>query len=163
MAEGFHIPEGTIRVNARGQWMHGNEPIADKVAALFAKHIACKGEGRYEISWQQQTQAVEVEDTAYFVRHLSLQQAGDTLRRVQLHLSDGSVETLDPNSLMQSHENVLYCRVRRGQYLVPCRFEVSQYYQLAEHVEQDGEAFVLPVDGERYAIGHYDARPQRTN
>lgn len=161
MAEGFHVPEGSIRVNARGQWLHGNEPIADKVANLFAKHVACQGEGGYVIAWQQQTQAVEVEDTAYFVRHLSLQHDGHRLIGVRLHLSDATTEALDPNSLMQSRDNVLYCRVRRGQFLVPCRFEVGQYYQLAEHVEQDGDAFVLPVGQERYAIGSYDARPQR--
>ncbi|MEZ0314445.1 MAG: hypothetical protein ACAI38_21970 [Myxococcota bacterium] len=160
-----------IRLTEQGVWMHGDDRIIPRVAELFARHLAVTPEGRYRIVIDRQSAPIEVADTAWFVRSLDAVEDGDTLREVDLTLSDGSTHRLDGSTLMQSDAHVLYCRVPcrtyvdgalRGASMVPCRFPPGLYHQLALRAELEDGAGVLSIAGVRYRFGPYDPSPRPT-
>ncbi len=164
MAELFEIVDLPIRINSRGQWLHGDEPLHPRVQILFEKNVVPRVGGHYAVVLGHARQQLQVDDTAYFVR--SIVEHGDTpgagagLRGVTLSLSDGHSEELQPQSLMQSPEHVLYCRIVRHGLSVPCRFSPHQYHSILLHAgvptaEQDNEV-VLIIDGETYTLSPYD-------
>ena len=68
-------------------------------------------------------------------------------------LSDDTEEELIPETLYLGEENVLYCRVKGGDF--PARFNRAAYYQLAAHIEEEG-GFVLSINGRKFKIGAKD-------
>src|SRR4051812_4035076 len=94
--------------------MHGEDRIIPRVAELFSRNLAATPDGRYVVSIDRYHAPVDVADTAFFVRRMMLDVDGGRLCGVRLVLSDGTEQTLDGTTLMQSGANVLYCRV-------PCR------------------------------------------
>jgi hypothetical protein len=147
MVELKELDELPIRVTARGEWLHGDRPLHPRVAALFQKSVAYDGSA-YLLRLQRWTSPLVVDDTAYFVR---------TLRGLELQLSDGVTEPLDASTLMQSADNVLYCRVQRAGWALPCRFTAQQYHELALALANDAGAFV--IDGRAWPLAPYDRRP----
>lgn len=160
MADIFLLPEQPIRLNSRNEWLHGDDPIGPRVANLFARHIEVQEDGSYAVRLGAQRQAIDVADAPIVVLRLQCQPTGEAPgARWLLHLSDGHSEALDPSTLMQSADNVLYCRVRRGEFWLPCRFAPQQYHTLALSAEIDEGGFFLPVAGGRYRLAPYDRRP----
>src|SRR5688572_22506607 len=111
MARLLELEELPIRVTARGVWLHGAEPLHPKVQRLFEKSVRIDAHGAYQLRIEFRTAPIEVEDTAFFVRRTELDVTDGRLMRVRLVLSDEREEMLDPTTLMQSAEHVLYCRV----------------------------------------------------
>jgi len=121
---------------------------------FFYQHLHREASGRYVIELPNDRCYVEVEDTAYVVKAVSVVNGGEAKGvDLQLLLCDDTRENLDPETLYVGTGNVVYCRVREGSF--PARFSRAAYYQLAEHIEQDGEkdAFYLHCGDRRYDIG----------
>jgi hypothetical protein len=60
-------------------------------------------------------------------------------------------EALDPSTLEVGDANVLYCRVKQGEFRA--RFLRHAYYHLARHfITDDGENFSILSGGHRYPI-----------
>ena len=98
---------------------------------------------------------VDVVDTAFVVKRLSyLSEESGKRARFMVSLSDDTEEELIPGTLYLGEENVLYCRVKGGGF--PARFNRAAYYQLAAHIEEEGEGFVLPINGRKFKIGTKD-------
>jgi hypothetical protein len=98
---------------------------------------------------------VDVEDTAFVVRGVShLTGKGVNGAEFKISLSDDTEEELMPDTLYLGEDNVLYCKVKKGAF--PARFNRAAYYQLAAHVEADGEDYVLPANGRKFKIGPKD-------
>ncbi len=97
---------------------------------------------------------MDVEDTAFVVRRVSHvnEETGKRAGFV-LNLSDDTEEELMPDTLYMGEANVLYCRVKAGEF--PARFNRPAYYQLAAHIEEEG-GFVLPINGRKFKIGARD-------
>lgn len=153
-----HLP---IRLTERGRWLHGETPVHPRVAVLFSRHIVPQADGRYYIVLGGNEEAVEVDDAAFFVETMNLLEADGDLERVDIRISDGKEETLDPSSLMISNENVLYARVDRNGFSVPCRFPPSLYHRLALKVEENPDGgFFLPVGGRSYPLKPYVREPK---
>ena len=53
---------------------------------------------------------------------------------------------------MMSDENVLYCRIERHGFSLPCRFLQRHYYELVELAEIEGEVAHIEVDGGRFEL-----------
>lgn len=132
MATWFEYPDLPIRITAQGAWLHGDTPLHPRVAQLFAKHIvACGTWGPYIIRIGHEQQPLHVDDTAFFVQQIDIRHA---LQHSILHLSDGVSELLDTNTLMQSHEHILYAVIIRNGMHVPCRFMTNTYYEIADYL-----------------------------
>lgn len=143
-----------IHIDKEGKWFHrGIEMVRHDFVRSFYRQMELDGAGQYAIFWGGKRCYVEVEDTAFVVRRVSryADDGGEYGGGFVLRLSDDTEEPLMPDTLYIGESNVLYCRVKEKRF--PARFNRSAYYQLAEHVEADGEDYVLPVNGRRYRIG----------
>lgn len=146
------IPPCLIFIDKDGRWYHeGAEMIHREFIRAFYQNMELDSAGRYLIAWGGTRCYVDVEDTAFVVRGVSVEIAPEHRPvRVQLHLSDDTEESLDPDTLHVGKDHVLYCRVKSGAF--PARFNRPAYYQLAEFIEEDDRGYFLPLSGQRHAI-----------
>ena len=157
MAHLVELEDHPIRVNARGEWFHGTERLHPKVERLFQEHVSLDEAGEYILQLQWRRAPLEVADTPYLVRSMRcVTDAAGALAAVELIVSDGVTETLDPHTLMQNDDNVLYCRLTRAGRSVPCRFQPGQYHELALWADVDDEGPFLRVGAETVRFGEYD-------
>lgn len=161
MADVFMLPTAPIRVNTRNEWLHGEDLISARVAKLFAKSVQIQEDGSYAVCLGQESQSIRVDDTPFWVTTLVMQPSGGgPIERVQLTISDGQQEELDPQTLMQSADNTLYCRIVRQGFEVPCRFSPQQYHALALHARGQSQRYVMHMNGAGYPIAPYERRPR---
>lgn len=123
--------ETTIARDEQGRWFHDGEPLEHaNLVRSFEAWIERAEDGRYclknDINWAYFTLA----GPPYFVR--SARVDGD---RLQLTLSGGIEETLDPNTLRQGPDGALYCDVRGGKLVA--RFDRHVMTQLEGLVDED--------------------------
>lgn len=159
MAQLLELENKTIRVNARGEWFHGDEALHPRVAELFRRHIVVDTDGTYILHLQHQRAPLVVEDTPFFVRQVSIEKSGTVIDHIDLQVSDGAVEPLDPATLRQGHDNVLYCTIRRSGRAVRCRFTQQLYHTLMLEAETTENGHVLTVGGQRWSIGKVEESP----
>ncbi len=160
MARLLELEELPIRVTSRGEWLHGDRPLHPRVRELFQKNVVPRADGSYLVKLGPAEQVLEVDDTAYFVTRLTTALGADgRLAAVRLWISDGACEALDGATLMQSPDNVLYCRLRRHGLSVPCRFTPAQYHELALHAEEAAAGMRLAMGEVDFGFAPYDPRP----
>jgi uncharacterized protein len=125
--------ETDIRIDADGRFWHEGTPVThERLARALASWIDVDPEtGRYILKNALQWCFIRVDDAPIVVRSAAF--AGDG---VELSLSDGTTERLDPGSLALRGD-VPYCRVRGGK--LPARFSPQAAFVLLERVvEKDG-------------------------
>ena len=145
------IPPCLIHVDKEGRMWHEGAPMVHEgINQLLMAHVELDAEGRYLIHFRGQRCFVEVEDTFFVVVRLEAETDGDG-PAFFIVLNDGSREELDPGSLVQNDDNVLYARVKEGRF--PARFLRPSYYQFAEHVTERDGRFVVVHRGREFPIG----------
>ena len=146
------LPPCLIFIDKEGHWYHkGSEMIHRDFIRLFYQHMELDSQGQYVISWQGQRCWVDVEDTAFVVRRVTVKDGTqDQNGRYLLYLSDDSREPLAPETLFVGQDNVLYCKVKTGVF--PARFNRAAYYQLADYIEEEGDTYYLPLNGRKYNL-----------
>jgi len=147
-----HLPPCLIHVDKEGRFWHlGAEMIHQGINRLIMDHVELDEKGRYIINFRGERCFVEVEDTFFVINQVVYRPAGqEGPEAFILTLNDRTEEELDPTTLRQNRDNVLYAKVKSGRF--PARFLRPGYYQLAEYVlERDGR-FFLPVAGHEYLI-----------
>lgn len=156
------IDDLPIRISADGRWLHGDDALHPKVAILFGKCVVPLADGGYEIHVGKQKAEVLVSDAAFFVRRMNLMEDEyGGIKTVEIKISDGETETLRPDTFMMSSENILYCRIVRGGFEVPCKFTQQQYYELGMLAELENEMAYLTVAGSKIRLNHgYDPKPR---
>lgn len=165
MVKLLELEELPIRIDAHGRWLHGTEPLHPRVERLFARHVVPTAEG-YSVQLGFRKAPVHVHDTAFFIRQTRIYADAEDpewIRGVWLVLSDEASEWLDPSSLMQSSENVLYCRVRRGNMRVPARFGAAHYHELGMFVQAGPNGLGLPIGERIWPLAAYDPQPLAAN
>lgn len=120
-----------------GKWYADDEVIANRrIADLFSKHIYRDGKGGWVIDIGIDRQPCKVEDTPLVVTSVD----GDPASGIKLSVNDGCRDTLDPGTLRVGDDNVLYCRLNRGDRgEMEARFLRSAYYQLAVYTDEDDD------------------------
>ena len=140
------LPPCEITIKADGKWYHkGAEIIRKDIIKFFYEHMDLDEQGRYIISWRNETCVVDVEDTAFFVQAVE-----KVVSSFILYLSDETREKLDLSTLYIGKENVLYCKVKGGKF--PARFLRPAYYQIANYIEEDKEGYFLYSEGKKYYL-----------
>ena len=141
-----------IYIDKEGTWFYkGSKMIRREFVRLFYDNMELDSQGRYIINWQGGQCYVDVEDTAFIVRRAELvgpDQAG--FFRYRLYLSDDSREDLVPDTISVGYDNAFYCLVKSRTF--PARFSRSAYYQLAEHIKEEGGRYYLPINGDKHII-----------
>ncbi|HEX6243864.1 MAG TPA: hypothetical protein VFZ61_23275, partial [Polyangiales bacterium] len=108
--------ETTIVRTADGRWFHEGDPIENpKLAQAFDRWVTRAEDGRWclknDINWAY----FQLEGAPYFVRAVRVADG-----RAQLWLSTDRWVELDPQTLREGPDNVLYCSVDDGE---TARFE----------------------------------------
>jgi uncharacterized protein len=146
---GFYAVEsGKISFRRDGNWYSDEEKIDNpRIALLFSRSIRRNPDGSYYLQVAEERAPIVVEDTPYVVKAVE----GDKRTGFALVLNDEEREPLDPRSLEVGPQNVLYARVKNGEYRA--RFLRSAYYHLADCLE-GGErtGFFLNIAGKRYPL-----------
>lgn len=146
---GFYAVEsGKISFRHDGNWYNDDEVIENpRIALLFSRSIRRGPDGNYVLQVADERAPITVEDTPYVVTAIEADGRGG----LAIVTNDQVCEALDPSTLEVGAANVLYCRVKQGEF--PARFLRNAYYHLAEHlVTDDGENFAILIDGRRYPI-----------
>jgi len=145
---GFYAVEsGKISFRRDGNWYSDDERIDNpRIALLFSKSLKRNPDGSYFLQVAEERAAITVEDTPYVVRTVE-----DSERGLVVVTNDDAREPLDPTTLAVGRDNVLYCRVKGGEF--PARFLRSAYYHLSGYFrsEDDGR-FSLVIGGHPYPI-----------
>ncbi len=146
---GFYAVEsGRISFRHDGNWYNNEERIENpRIALLFSRSIRRHPDGGYMLQVADERASITVEDTPYVVIRIDDDGRGGFV----IVTNDEVREALDPSTLEVGDANVLYCRVKSGEF--PARFLRNTYYHLAEHfVTDDGENFAIVIDGRRHPI-----------
>jgi len=157
--------ETSIRRDRAGRWFDGDERIThENLIRSFEGWIDRAPDGRFclhnDIHWVY----VAIEGAPYFIRSLSID--GDS---VELQLSGGGSERLDPSTLRIGPDDSLWCDVLDGR--VPARFDNHAATQLAPVLVERGDAMALrlgdaivepprvddPMDGWDLSKGHVES------
>ena len=147
---GFYAVEsGKISFRRDGNWYSDDERIDNpRIALLFSKSLKRNPDGSYFLQVAEERAAITVEDTPYVVRTVE-----DGERGLVVVTNDDAREPLDPTTLAVGRDNVLYCRVKGGEF--PARFLRSAYYHLSGYFRsEDGGGFSLVIGGHPYPIKH---------
>jgi hypothetical protein len=138
--------ETDIRIDVDGRFWHEGTPVThERLARALASWIDVEPEsGRYILKNELQWCYIRVDDAPLVVR--SAAPAGDSL---ELSLSDGTRERLDPGSL-RLRGDVPYCRVRGGR--LPARFSPQAAFVLLEQVVVEGGRLVLRLGGRDHLL-----------
>jgi hypothetical protein len=75
---------------------------------------------------------------------------------VDMLLSDGTVESLEPDTLYIGRDNVLYCLIKNKCF--DARFLRPSYYQIAEMIEHDPrrDEYLISLNNKKYYIKQKD-------
>src|SRR6202521_4780928 len=146
---GFYAVEsGKISFRRDGNWYSDEERIDNpRIALLFSRSIRQNPDGSFYLQVAEERAPITVEDTAYVVKAVE----GDAPSGFTIVLNDEEREPLDPATLEVGRDNVLYCRVKQGEFRA--RFLRNAYYHLSSRFFADGgEAFSILIGDGRYPI-----------
>ncbi|MCK6549695.1 DUF1285 domain-containing protein [Myxococcota bacterium] len=131
--------DSTIRRDAAGRWFHDGELVEnDAVARAFDRWIARGPDGRYRLENTINWVWIELEGAPVFVKSVTVRDG-----EVWLDLSDDRVERLDPSTLRQDAEGVLYADVRGG--TLAAQFTRKAQLMLEPHVAEDEDGVYLAL------------------
>ncbi|MFL5320602.1 MAG: DUF1285 domain-containing protein [Myxococcaceae bacterium] len=141
----WHTREDSgIRLDREGRWWHDDEPVEHpRIIEAFNQGLQPDDQGRFILRFGNDWCVVQVEDAAYRVTAVDLENNCITLR-----LSDRSSEPLDPAALSLDSDGVLHCKVKQGRAWA--RFSRDAQFQLGEALEENDEGIALrTADGAR--------------
>ncbi len=146
---GFYaIESGKISFRRDGNWYSDDERIDNpRIALLFSRSIRRDSESSYYLQVASERTPITVEDTPWVIKSLE----GDARSGFTLVLNDEEREPLNPSLLQIGPDNVMYARVKGGEYRA--RFLRSAYYHLSNCLEGDERSgFFLKIGKRRYPL-----------
>ncbi|MCG6536052.1 MAG: DUF1285 domain-containing protein [Syntrophales bacterium LBB04] len=148
-----------IRIDRDGTWYYrGAEMVRKDIVNLFYHHIKQDQEGRYLIEYGDERYFIEVDDTPFIIKSVSISPDGEMGEDVvYLLMPDDSLEKLDPSTLRVAKDNSLYCTIER--IGINARFSRSSYYQIARYIDHDSDSneYYISLNGHHYSIGTLDS------
>jgi hypothetical protein len=148
-----------ITIDKEGTWYYrGAHMFRKDFLCIFFENLKIDESGKYLIELGDQRCYLDVEDTAFVVTTVYKERQGNDIKdHIYILLTDDSLEKLDLNTLHAGKDNVLYCKVKCGEFMA--RFSRKSYYQLAEFIEQEekGNGFFINSNGEKYYINNIES------
>jgi len=142
----FEYQGGEIRLDNEGRWFHEGVEITHKLTAeLFSQSVKKHPDGGYCLEVGVERARIVVDDTPYMVGRVTVEGGVATAR-----LNDKSEEDLDLASLRVGEDNVLYCRVKNGEF--PARLLRPAYYQLMKYLEETDDGYAVRIGEKLWPI-----------
>jgi uncharacterized protein len=139
---------GAFRIDREGAWRHEEVEVTHPgvLRNLYA-NLRVDSTGHYLQAGPFRV-PVQVDDAPFVV----VRAQTDDPRAIDIHLSDGSREALDPATLSLDERGIPHCRVKGEQFRA--RFSVAAWLQLAGKVETDtvSGALVLVLGDRRVPL-----------
>jgi hypothetical protein len=151
--------ESSIRLDREGRFFHNDEPVLHSgMARAFASWIGRHpDDGRFILQNGYDWTYFSVEDTPYFIESVRSLDSG-----LELELSDGTSEPLEPDGLALDESGQLFSSVKGGRF--QARFKRAAQLALGELLSEDeaGNWFLATKQGRfRIALARY--RPRATD
>jgi hypothetical protein len=151
--------ESGLSIDDEGRFRHRGEPITHaRTLEVLWRSLERTGDGRYRVRVGRESAYVDVPGAPYGVRGatplLGAGAGGDGAtgepRGLLLHLTDGSVEPLDPGTVRLGPDGVLQCTVKGGHR---ARFQRSAQAGLGDLLleERPGQ-FALRLGGRAWPL-----------
>lgn len=148
------INDYDIKIDKEGVWFfRGAEMFRKDFVYLFYQHVKKDEAGRYFIEFGPETTYLDVEDTAFVVKNIYKVCSPENGEEcIEMFLSDGTFERLDPKSIYVGKDNVLYCLVKENKF--EARFLRPSYYQITEFIEYDdaNDEYFISLNDQKYCI-----------
>ncbi len=153
MMQSNHNPD--IRIDKDGIWyFHGEEMTRQDIVQYFYHHLKRDHDGNYLIEIDNDYCPVSVEDVPFVIRSVAVRcSKNDGQPCIEISLTDGSSEELHHDSpLWTGVDNVMYCRVKGGEYAA--RFSRAAYYQICQYAVYDTEReqYFIKVPNRSYPV-----------
>jgi len=128
-------------------WHDGDEFDDPEMLRLFMEKMEQLPDGRFRVLCQGETCYLTPEDVPYVVQDLKIEK-----KTIDLIFPGSYKEALDPTTLFVGKENVLYCKVRGGEF--NARFNRKSYWELAKKIGHDSKkkSYELLIDNQKYPI-----------
>ena len=144
-------PACHIRIDKEGNWYYQGLPIIKREIYLHLNKCLRKDPtGKYILLMDGEKCYLEVEDTPYVIKEVSVGASPQINPPLFVKLNDETEEELKADTLRVGKDNVLYCKVKNASY--DARFLRASYYQLAQFLQHDGERYYLVVGGTRHYL-----------
>ncbi|MCZ7586689.1 MAG: DUF1285 domain-containing protein [Deltaproteobacteria bacterium] len=139
-----HPLAGNFRIDKNGVWFHDDEEVThERTWKYLSGSLNVDDGGQVYLTDGKVRIDVEVEDAPLVVTALRATPDG-----VRLRLHDDTYANLDPATIAFK-ANTPYCAARNG---LTAKFSTAAYMQLAEYIEEDGDAYTLVLGGKRYPL-----------
>ena len=133
--------ETRIRRDRYGRWFDGDQQVDNAaIAAAFDRWIDRAPDGRYCLKNAVNWAYVEIDGAPIFVRSVEVRDDG-----IELSLSDGRVERLDPTTIATDGEGRLFCAVRQA--TMQAEFTSQAMMQLEPLMAEDEQGIFLTIAG----------------
>jgi hypothetical protein len=144
-----------IRIDKQGIWyFHGEEMKRQDIVQYFYQCLKMGKAGNYLIETENDFCYVNVEDVPYIIKSVVMSFSQyDGKPCIAIFLTDGSNEELNlDNPFWTGEDNIMYCKVRRGEYAV--RFSRPAYYQLCEYINYDSTRgkYLITLNNRSYPL-----------
>lgn len=127
-------------------WHEGTELDDPELVLFFLKNLQHTSEGKLQLLCQGELCEFTCADAPYVIQNIDLN--GEN---ILLHFLGNYSETLEPSSLRVGNKNILYCKVKKGEF--EARFSRKAYMELSQYIEQDDQDhYCLRLNGKRYPI-----------
>ncbi len=131
--------EGTV-------WHDGSELDDPELLHFFFENLRREKDGSLQLLCQGELCMFQCKDVPYIVQSFE-----DKNGEIILHFPGSYKEILDPNTLRVGKENVLYCKVKKGEF--EARFSRKTYLELAKKVELNPQKkYCLNLKNKLYPI-----------
>ncbi len=146
----FLREQSGLSIDMEGRLCHQGDPITHaRTLEVLWGSLSRRQDGRYLVQIGRESGYVRLEDAPYGVRGVTVERGWPAL-----HLSDRSVEPLDPATLTLDREGVLHCLVKGGEHRA--RYTRSAQIDLGLLLEEDPGAaggFVLRLGERTFRVG----------
>lgn len=133
-------------IDAEGVFWHDGSELDDpELLYFFMDKMKHEANGSLQLMCQGELCTFKCEDVPYVVQSFDEVKEG-----LQLHFPGNYHEILDASTLKVGKENVLYCKVKKGEF--EARFSRKAYLELAKKIVQKKTGYFLQLNDQSYPI-----------
>ncbi len=139
--------EESIRLDAKGNWYHGEYPILhDRTVQFLHRNINVDKNGRFFLSGEDKPVFFSVDDVPYFVTKIE-----KTIAGFLIHLTDETIELLNLEAIWSGpKQDALYCFVKGGE--AAAKFFRMPYYEITRGMIEEHGNHYIPFGSKKYLI-----------